>query len=267
MKKFKYVFIFIVALLFVPTVVMANSDNKKPLDEDFEVIEQKIKFIKTVYYYENAELDSYGNIKNYKNSSSEEFEVTKEEYDNADLSKSFVTQGSTTINTTYKMMTASLLYDSSTGTYRYKNQLNWKSFPSVRSYDIIAIGHYGTVAPTSGTIYFSMNYITASGNVYNSNFYWGQTFTYGSSATFKLPIENLSSLTITYYFDVHKTTNNTVTSQGIFGDYAHGTDSSLTLTQALNHVVNQSFGIVHDSSVASKFDTMSVAAVYWSGSW
>ena len=141
------------------------------------------------------------------------------------------------------------------------------NIPSVRSYDIIAIGHYSNITPLN-TPSFRVNYVTASGSHYTTTFCYHQSFASGDSATFPLPLQNLQSLDILYYFDAAKVNpSNTIYYQAAFGDYAHGINTSLTYTDALNHVVNGSLGIVHDSSVSSKFDTMNEAAVYWSGTW
>ena len=265
MKKKIFIVLTLVTLFFVPVFVSAESKQQSYDENNYEVIKKTTKYYKTVTYYDNVVTNEDGIIVRANKLNSVTTELTKEEYDNADISKPLETRGSTTIETTYKEMLTSLTY--SNGTYRYENQLGWKLFPSVRSYDIIGIGHYGNVAPT-GSPYFAMSYTTLSGSSYVSTWHMSQTFTYGSSATFLLPLENLSSLNITYYFDVHKTNpNSTITSQAAFGDYSHGIDSSLTLSQALDHYVNQNAGIVLSSSVYNKFDTINEAAVYWYGTW
>ncbi len=267
MKKKIMVLLFITILVIIPTYVNADN-NTKNVDEEKEIIlNESTKYLKTVNVYENVEKDSYGNIVKADLISSDSYELTKEEYENADtdISKTLVTRDSTTVETTYKMMTTYLTYVNNT--YRYKNQLNWLNFPAVRSYDVIGIGHYSDVT-ISGSPYFNLEYYTTSGTHFNLFYYTSQSFTKGESATFMLPLPNLSSLTVTYYYDIQKVNPySTVTSQVAAGDYTHGIDSSLTLSQALNHDVNATLGIVHDSSVYNMFDTINEAEVYWSGTW
>ena len=266
MRKIKYVFLLVLCLLVVPFCVSADQTGKNNTENDYKVVEEKTKYMKTVNTYNNVVKDEYGNIISANLLNSESVEITKEELDKVDLSNTIVeTRDSTTVETIYRAVTATLEYIN--GSYRYRNQVNWITFPSVRSYDVIGIGHYSNVS-MDGTPYFKMEYYTLSGAHYNSFFYLNQSFTNGDSATFLLPLPNLSSLTITYYYTVKKNNPaNTITSQAIFGDYAHGIDSSLTTSQAENHEVWQNFGIVFNNSVYNKFDTNDEADVYWSGTW
>lgn len=261
MKRLKIMLLFIFALLIVPTAsAKASAADSKEI-----VLDEKTTYTKTVSTYENVEWDKNGNVISADLIDSKIYELTEEEYNNADISSTTITRGSTTVDTTYKKMTIYLLYEN--GSYRYKNQVNWKNFPAVRKYDIIGIGHYGDVT-INGSASFLMEYTTVTGSYYTNAWHIHQNFTYGSSATFLLPLANLSSLTVTYSYYVQKVNSqSTIYSQGAFGDYSHGTDNSLILSEALNHVVNQNLGIVLDSSVYNKFDTMPEAATYWSGTW
>lgn len=266
MKKIRIVLLLLVVSIFIfPFFVNAENVNKNQYDEEHAIlIDKTTKYLKTVTVYENIERDSYGNIKNGDVISSDTYELTKEEYEASNFENTEVTRGSTTITANYKIMTTTLTY--SNGVYRYRNQVNWTTFPSVRSFDVIGIGHYSDVT-ISGTPSFVLEYYTLSGAHFTTYFYTAQSWSRGDSATFNLPLPNLSSLTITYSYDVQKVGSGTITSQVAVGDYAHGIDSSLTLSQALNHEVIQGLGICHNSSVANKFDTMPEAATYWSGTW
>lgn len=268
MKKRLIVLLVAVAFILIPVVAKASSDNSDSYDADNAVfVGETVRYLKTVNVYENVEKDSYGNIVRADLISSDTYDLTKDEYDNVDTdsSKTLITRSTTTVETTYKMMTTTLTY--SNGTYRYQNQLNWKSFPAVRSYDVIGIGHYSNVT-INGSPFFELEYITTSGMHFKTYYYTTQSFASGESATFLLPLPNLSSLSILYYYDVRKVNAyGTVTSQVAAGDYAHGTDSSLTLSEALSHDVIGTLGVVHDSSVANKFDTIDEAEVYWNGYW
>lgn len=266
MKNSKYIFLLVLCLLVVPFCVNADQTSKNNTEKDYIIVGETTKYMKTVNTYNNVVKDEYGNIISANLLNSDSVEITKEELDKVDLSNTIVeTRDSTTIETIYRRMTTDLEYVN--GAYRYRNQVNWLNFPSVRSYDVIGIGHYSNVS-MDGTPYFKMEYTTVSGIHYNSFFYLNQSFSNGDSATFLLPLPNLSNLKITYYYSVKKNNPaNTITSQAIFGDYAHGIDSSLTTSQAENHYVNQNSGIVFNSSVYNKFDTNDEADVYWSGTW
>lgn len=266
MKKNRIILLLLVVSIFMfPFLVNAENSNVSQYDESNAILINKTtKYLKTVTEYTDVERDSYGNIINGNIISSNTYELTKEEYENSDFENTEVTRGYTTVTANYRIMTTSLTY--SNGTYRYKNSVGWTSMPSVRSYDVIGIGHYSDVT-ISGSPHFVLEYYTTSGTHFTSYFYTAQSWSRGKSATFSLPLPNLSSLTITYYYDVQKVNSGTITSQLASGDYAHGIDSSLTLSQAMNHEVIQSLGILHDSSVANKFDTVPEANVYWSGTW
>ena len=266
MKNFKYVFLLVLCLLVVPFCVKADQTNKEKTDDNYQVVSETTKYMKTVNTYSNVVRDEYGNITSANLLNSESVEITKEELDKVDFSNTIVeTRNSTTIETIYRRMTTDLEYVN--GSYRYRNQVNWYNFPSVRSYDIIGIGHYSNVS-MSGNPYFKLDYTTVSGAHMSSFFYLNQSFSNGDSATFLLPLPNLSALKITYYYNVAKNNPaNTITSQAIFGDYAHGIDTSLTSAQAQNHIVSQNGGIILDNSVYTKFDTNDEADVYWTGTW
>ena len=265
MKKSR-IFILAIMLLFViPSFVKAEVVKKEFDKANARLINQTIKYLKTVNVYDNIEEDSYGNIISADLLSSNTYELTKEEWDNIDLNENTLTRSSTTIETTYKLMTTSLYY--SNGTYRYQNQLNWLNFPAVRAFDVIAIGHYNNIT-SNGTPTFNIDYVTSSGAHFSSSACLHQSFSSGKSATFPLPLQNLQSLSILFYFDAKKVNpSSTIYSQAAFGDYAHGISTSLTYAEAANHDVNGSLGIVHNSSVYSKFDTINEAAVYWYGTW
>ena len=274
MKKSKILILAVLTLLIVPMFAVPTFAN--PQDEDnanrstfdeskAQIISQNIRYFKTVEAYRNVERDSYGNIISGDLLGSETYEMTKEEWDQTDFDDNTQTRDQTTIVTAYKMMTAALLYDGNT--YRYRNELSWMSFPAVRSYDVIGIGHANNVT-AADTPSFTLEYITEMGLHFYGLFNYQQSFSNGKSATFTLPLEELQSLTITYYFDVKKIDQDeTITYQEVYGDYAHGIDTSITFSDAINHDVIGSLGIQHDYSVWYMFDTIDEADVYWNGIW
>ncbi len=260
MKRIGIYLIILISILFIPTLVKAEEDDCV----DCVLEGETIKYYKTDTYYED--LGNPGNVMDILNGRaySVTTEITREEYDAVDINEPNVyqTRDSSTVETTYKKMITQL-YAHGSG-YRYRNQLIWKLFPTVRSYDVIGIGFYASVKPASLPS-FSQYYCTSSGCT-SSAMRTTQIFSNGASATFKLPSGTLSALDETFYFDVEKNTNSTIIYQVAAGDYAHATTSTILLN-ATNHEVIQTSGIQFDSSVSGNFDTMNEAVVYWSGSW
>jgi len=266
MKKSRILILVVISLFIIPIIVNGQAKSLDFDENNAVLISSTTKYIKTIDEYENYERDSYGNIIGGRAIRSESYELTPEEWNNSDFENTeYVTRAHTIVVANYRIMTTSLNY--SNGKYRYKNQISWTTMPSVRAIDIIGIGRYNNVS-VSGTPTFVMDYVTATGAHLTGYVHFNQNFTHGSSATFPLPLENLQSLSITYYYDVQKASSGTITSQGAFGDYSHGTDSTLTISQAAyNHEVYQSFGNVLNDTIYSKFDAVAVAEVYWNGTW
>ena len=265
MKKFKLLLMLIAVLLVLPTVVDAKVGD---IDEDgFEVINQTDKYYKTVTIYVNNENSIQGINSEPTVLSTITYEISEFEYENVNINNSsnYIINYQTIIETTYKHMVTTL--NTNGNTFRYKNVLTWRIMPSTRSHDIIGIGFYSSVKPLNNVLYFNQEYIK-NGVAYNSSLCTKQIFSNGASATFALPgSSDVTDMKQTLYFDVEKTNpNSTITSQGIFGDYAHATSTS-TLATAIMHEVVGSLGIVHNLGTASYYDTMNVAAVYWSGTW
>ncbi len=261
MRKFKIGLFILLALLFIPTLVSAEEDDW----EDYTLEGETTKYFKTITHY-NVSLNPT-EIMNVLggNSYSETIEITEEEYEMANVAgmNSYNLNDMTVIETTYKKMITQL-YSYGSG-YRYKNQLVWKNFPSVRSYDIIAIGYYPSVT-INGSVNFIQSFcVTGDGCYSNSNDY-PQQFVGGISTVFKLPVGTLNSLDETIYFNVKKNTTSTIIEQVAAGDYSHATTST-ALLNAVNHSVIQDYGIALDSSIISNYDSMTAAVVHWYGSW
>ena len=233
----KRLFFIIMMLLLIPSIVYAKDNG------EFKRISETTKYYKTIYY--NYDIDS-------KKGDSETIEVSKEEYDTADVNGN--NKGPGTSETAYKKLTT---YISASGSrYLYETQMFWKNIPSVRSYDVIAIGFLANVSQ-----YYCDNY----GYCTTGTSYISKTSSSGCGAVFKLPSGSLSVLTSELSFIVDKNTSSTITYQAAYGDYAHAT-SNITSTQAQNYSIGTS-GIVFDSSVIGYFDSMAPAMATWSGSW
>ena len=261
MRKFKFCLFVLLSLVLIPTLVYAEEDDWS----DYTLVGESTKYLKTVTYYE-VSIDPNEIVNTLSgNSYSETVEISESEYETADVRdmNSYTLYGTSIVETTYKKM-ISQIYTGSNN-YRYKNQLVWKKFPAVRSYDIIAIGYYPSVT-LSGYVNFTQRFcITGEGCSSNSLDY-PQVFTGGISTVFKLPTGSLYSLDETIYFNVQKNTNSTIVEQIAAGDYAHATTSVLP-TSAYNHTVSQSYGIGLDPSIISSYDSISAAIVHWYGSW
>lgn len=189
-------------------------------------------------------------------------EITKEEYD-AYHDNKITPQAVGTVETNYKKLKTTITKKNSY--YRYTATLEWKNFPKVRSYDTIAIGHYASVK-IKGSVIFEQEYCDANGNCKTLTSYQPQTFSTGSSASFKLPTGDLTSLSQTLYFDVEKAvTDAKVVKQNASGDYAHAVKST-NLMSAISHTVSTS-GISYIDSCKNYFDDISVATATWEGSW
>ncbi len=241
MKKILILFV----MLILPVNVLAI--------DGFEVVKQTTK------YYKTTTLNSDNMLYSSKNNSITE-EITREEYDSFKISNSI--NASTTVETTYKKMTTSLLTNGSY--YRYKNELNWKNFPKVRSYDTIAIGHYASVK-LLGTVNFEQIYCIDD-VCRNLRSYTPQTFSSGSAATFKVPTGDLTYLKQTIYFDVQKNTDATIIEQKISGDYAHAV-KTISQAKALKFTVSN-IGITYSNSdIKNSYDEIQESQVTWKGSW
>lgn len=250
MKKMLLV---VIMFMMFPITIFALEDT----DGD-EIVSMTEKYYKTTTLM--GATQNYSLNENHSISYTEE--ISKEEYDAYQDNKTQI-QSIGTVETNYKKLKTYITQKNSY--YRYTATLEWKNFPKVRSYDTIAIGHYASVK-IKGQVQFSQTYCDTSGNCKTVSAYQPRTFTAGSSASFKLPTGDLSSLTQTIYFDVEKAvTDAKVIKQNASGDYAHSI-KSINLMTALSHTVSNS-GISYVDDCKSYFDDISVATATWEGSW
>lgn len=225
-------------------------------DEEYQIVEIVEKYYKTEIFN-----DANAMLLSTDNTYAVTTEISKEEYEN-EYESIIKPRASVYVETEYKKMTTTISTNGSN--FRYKVLLNWKKFPKVRSYDIISLSFYQSVKP-SGNIYFSQNYCLESGICKSSASSTQNIENDGVSAIFKLPGDNLTSLSSTLYFDVAKSTSATVIRQNVVGDYAHAT-KSISLTNAKKHTLNLS-GISLDSSIVGNYDEITPAKIGWTGSW
>ncbi len=232
--------------------------------QNYDMVSQKVKYYKTITYYNKNDL-----LLNNLNSNlnfipySETFEISEEEYLKASDDNNQNNANPVSSETTYQKMTSSIYSNGSY--YRYKNEMEWKKMPTVRSYDIIAIGFNQSVK-LHGNTYFLQEYCYTNGTCASSTSNDSQVFASGAGTTFKLPTGTLSSLKQTFYFDVEKNTSSTIVSQYAFSDYSHAI-KTITKENAKKYSVSRSLGIVLNSSIDSYYDVFSVADASWSGTW
>lgn len=244
--------------LMLTCLFFINSSNIFAIDDDnFIVLSKEEKYFKTTTMY-----DDYMSINvNQVLPLSYTEEITKQEYDNYSTSD-LNPNTNVTVETTYKKLTSSIMTNGNY--YRYRANLEWKNFPKVRSYDTIAIGYYSSVKPLFDP-YFEQTYCLKGEGCKTINTFYPQIFTSGSSATFKVPTGELTSLTQTLDVDVTKAVNSTIISQKATGDYAHAV-KTVSVEKAKDFTVSN-IGITFASSSEDYFDNMGYAQATWSGSW
>lgn len=217
----KNLLILIGVMLLLPISAFAMSD------EQYVVVEENIKYFKTIENLGNY-LNTYGTFNNVSTS----VEIDREEYESEDLYGISPLAENVSVNTTYKKMTTKILKNSSG--FRYFIELEWKNNPKIRSYDIIAIGHYTSIKPTK--LYFEQKYCTSSTNCTTSSSYTAKKSSTGTAAIFKLPIGDFSTLKQTFYFDIEKAVDATILKQVAVGDYSHAV-REISLSNASNFSV------------------------------
>ncbi len=246
MKRSLFIFLMVLGILVFPKIAKAETEL---------VLAETTKYYKTITFLGTTNTYSLNN-----NSISTTTEITEEEYNNSNVL--LRTNSSTTIETTYKKMTATITANGNY--YRYKNRLVWKNIPKVRSYDIIGIG-FQTSVKVKGDTHFSQTYCVVSNGCTTTTTNYPKIFTNGAGTSFKIPTGDLYQLDQTFYFDVEKNTQYTIINQTINGDYAHAT-SSISLANSKKYVMDLD-KLELENSIVDKYDTISSAEATWSGTW
>ncbi len=267
-KKIKVLlFILLFTLLLIPRG-KANAMEVVDYDEhedDLVLLSSNTKYYKVITTYNNSSLNSLNVFGEFLEPTSQVIEITYEEYMNFDPNNSIVVNESHTVEYAYMFITSYLFQNGSY--YRYKNLVNWKSFPSYRGNDIIGIGFYNTVTPVSSA--FQQEYCSYSQGCGTASFHLTGTFSEGISAVFPMVVYNdLYSLSSMLYVDVEKTNpNSTVTLQLSSADYAHATSEVALATAFALHNVAQDVSIILNSNISSKYYSPSDVSILWHGSW
>lgn len=251
MKK-SLIMIAALAISICPTFVSAK--------EDVKILAETTKYYKTTTTYDNLSINAYSsNTVNHSNSYSEE--ISKEEYDAAEES-TISTQESASVETNYKKMTTSIYQES--GVYKLKNEVNWKTMPSVRSFDIIGIGTNSNVK-VFGSPVFNQYYCVSGGGCTTSYSSTPKITANGGGASFQLMTGSLSTLRITIYYALSKNTSATLTGLEAYGDYSHAT-TTVSSSEAQNYSIGLG-GINLNSSISGKYDSIQSAHAYKSIYW
>ncbi len=245
MKKIIYILLLVI---FIPMIV--NADCKES-----GIIKEETKYLKTITK------NSDGLLNNKKSSIS--YEITEDEYNKANRVNNITNDSSGTTETTYKKLTVSISNNGSY--YRYKATLVWKNFPTIRSYDIMAIGFYSNLKPHSN-INFIQEICYSGGTCLSNNEGTRTTFNSGVGVSFALPTGSLSSLKQILYFDVEKKNSTTLVMQDAYADYAHAV-RNVSSSDSKKYSVIGSSGIVLQSSVENYYDAIDPAHAVWYGTW
>lgn len=248
MKKIFFTLLTVFSIMLIPNVALAQES----FTGELEKLSETVKYYKTT---ESSNVQMFG-----MNSSNNGYtvEISKEEYDNATSADSITAS----VETNYKKMTTTIYQNGSY--YRYQTNLEWKTMPKNRSYDIIAIGINPSVSIVS-SISFNQYYCFTNGECKNNSAHYGKTTSNGGGASFKIPSGDLTTLNSTIYFDVKKNVSATILRQDAYGDYSHAT-SSVSSSQSQNYSIN-SLGINLNSAITSLYDSIPVAQATWNGNW
>ncbi len=146
--------------------------------------------------------------------------------------------------------------------YRYMVSTSWYTMPNERDYDVIAIGINDDVIRSTYPT-FTRHYCDYDG-CYNTTVGAIKTAPYGAGASFKVPSGTLTGLSASLYFDVEKVSSDTLTYQEFCGEYAHGTNT--TLSDSQNYTIATG-GIAFGAGAASKYVIMGCSYGTWTGTW
>ena len=214
-------------------------------DLDAKLVSQSQRYYKTEY-------PMYGN--------SYTVEISKEEYDSVDAKKVSI-RG--IVDTAYKTVVSSISQNGNK--YRYNVSTMWKTMPSTRSFDIIGIG-FNDYVYIDGLVNFGYTYANSAGTYTTSGLYYNKKNTSsGGSAVYKLPTGTINSLSASLFYDVSKSTSNTITLLTICGDYSHA-QSAVSQSNVADYGIGIS-GISLGPTLAGHYDAIPCAMDYANVNW
>lgn len=254
MKKRNLLYIILFFVLVIPCYVLAEDDEE-------EVLAKEVKYYKTTTIYNTSNV-----LSNTSSSvvSSIVKEITEEEYNNVSEEDSLKPlDNKSASENNYSRIETTISKPGSN--YRYKTVLTWKTMPTYRGYDIIAIGFYASVKITPLN-FFMQEYCNVDGNCYNNTGYYAYEGANGIAAMFSLPSGSLKSMKETLQVDVEKTDkNSTIIEQIATGDYAHNIDK-ISYSDARDFSIG-GLGIHLGGKALNHYDEYSYARAVWYGEW
>ena len=256
----KFMFVIILIIPFIVSAEEVEEDN-------YVKVAETVKYFKTTSIFNNS---SVMRDTDFAEMSSITVEVSEEEFNNAPTETEPVApiDGSRTVaqsQTTYKRLTTTI--ETNATYYRYTTNLYGRNMPQVRSYDIIAIGHYNDVELyNSQNIVFEQDYCEDAYSCYYSSSRTNVVKEYGTAAVFHLPDDSLISLEQTLTFVVKKAGNYVVDYQVAAGDYAHATSNTIASLAANNLRIGVG-GLILPDVIYDIYDTTPAAIADWSGTW
>ena len=254
-------FMFVIILI-IPFIVSAEE-----VEDNYVKVAETVKYFKTTSIFNNS---SVMRDTDFAEMSSITVEVSEEEFNNAPTETEPVApiNGSRTYTqteTTYKRLTTTI--ETNATYYRYTTNLYWRNIPRVRSYDIIAIGHYNDVELyNSQNIVFTQDYCENAYSCYYSSTGTDVVKEYGTAVVFHLPNDSLISLEQTLTFVVKKAVSWTIDEQVAAGDYAHATSNTIASLAANNLRIGVG-GLILPDVIYDIYDTTPAAIADWSGTW
>lgn len=221
----------IISFLLFTNYIYANEDyiiNK----QNIKITKQEYNNLKSIGFtdYEIKLLDK----KTFDANKNINGKILSQEKSNFFIKTKSITPGF--VETEYKKITTTIIKIQDM--YRYKITVEWKKMPYIRSYDIIAIGKASNLI-TNGTIFFVQNYCYKSGNCSSNYEYIPKYSNSGNGASFQLVKEkNLTDIIITFFYDIKKSSSDTITKLDAYGDYKHATK---TISQEITYSINWIF--------------------------
>lgn len=248
-------------ILFITCIATVKAEAIIEMDDSVnEVVAETTKYYKTVTILNNSEIMTAAGMGELASITTE---ISEEEYMNAPIDG--ISPQSSSVTTDYKKLT-STISKYSTKHFKYSATLEWRNMPATRSYDIIGIGYYASVA-LAGGISYKQSYCNVDGNCYSENAgYYVYKGSNGFGAMFHLPSGSLSSLSQSVSILIEKTNENTtIVEQACAADYSHAT-KTISYNTAKDFTIGMA-GIKLGNSSYTYYDSMNAATAYWTGTW
>lgn len=286
----RYLMIVVLSLMFIPVCVLANesyyvnyfgiemteeeynnllnfgySEHEIYLlpKEEYEKnkdINAKLEAVQESYYRDVTRYDSLGRVLFQQSTT-----VSKEEYNEETPPGDATVFNGGYIETVYKKLRTTIAKKDDE-LYTYKTTLTWKLMPKVRSYDIIGIGtDPHIVYPLSGSNRVFTSYCTDDTCLCDNSYYDKFLTSEGNAFSVQIPTDSsLNELEVYLYFDVFKSTKETITEMYAVGDYAHAVKK---VPDSLSYSFYATQGGLYINRADGYYDSMEESILLWTGSW